>query len=78
MITQSSEIDYSKGTGFGSISLECDGVAALEALLVKIKLNEFEKDEEPQISGKVAIEVIDTSSGGMRSKFVINFVFKEV
>ena len=77
IIAQNAEPDYSKGVGWGSITLSCDGEKALEELLLKIKLNEYEEGVIPAIEGTLMISVRDKSSGGQTKKFPISFIFQE-
>ena len=68
------DIDYSRGVGYGSLTLIVDGVAAAQDLPkdeVLLQSGDF------TASGSVTIEVIDLSQGGFSSSFMINFEIKQ-
>ena len=64
-------VNYKRGTGFGTITLECDGVAALSLLHSKLIAD---PKAAPQIEGRVVLQVRDKSDGGRTSEFETSFL----
>ena len=71
-IVLQSAVDYSKGTGYGSIILEADGTAALDLLQKKLLTG---TNINPEIDGDVTIKVLDKSLGGYSREFKVHFSF---
>ena len=67
---RNNSIDFSNGVGFGSITLSIDGKEAFKELAARVQ---SESLNDLAIEGKVIIEVQDTSLGGKKGVFEVNF-----